>query len=389
MESTIAASALLSQLFNHTANLLSGLVAVCLFVSFTPAASLAQGTVEADLIQRTFQVDEGGLLTIDSDRGSIQIKTGSSNAVQVAVHREADSPEVARRFKVTFEQQGDDVYIEGKMPDPDGDDWDLSDLWNAWNEDLRIRYVVTVPQRYNVSLHTAGGSISIDDLTGNVTAETAGGSLNFGQIQGDVRGETAGGSIDLAGAAGNVWLETAGGSIDIGTVEGEVEASTAGGSIDLAGATGNVWLETAGGSINVGEVGGNIEAETAGGSISLGEIEGTVDVETSGGSISVDGAGGRINAETSGGSITVHITDQPQEPSRLDTSSGDVTVYLADDVGVTVDAETSSGEVVTEFPVPERDEDERDTLHAEINGGGPSLDLSTSSGDIHIRSSER
>lgn len=71
-----------------------------------------------------------------------------------------------------FEQQGSDVTVRGEKAD------DSSGWFDGWDGDeLKVRYRITVPRRYNTDLETAGGSIRVADLEGEVIAETTGGSI--------------------------------------------------------------------------------------------------------------------------------------------------------------------------------------------------------------------
>lgn len=303
----------------------------------------AQDTGE--VIEKSFKVGDGGLLTVRSDMGSIEVETGGSGTVEAKVMRRSDSwsrseaEDFLKKFQVDFSQQGNDVTVIAEYRGSKNDHWGNG----------QVRFLFRVPAKYNVNLNTAGGSISVADLEGTVEAETAGGSLSFGNIKGPVNGRTAGGSISLDGGSGKVDVRTSGGSINIGSVDGDLSARTAGGSISIDRAKGNVVAETSGGSIRVDEVMGNIEAST------------------------------------SGGSVEATISKQPQGDCRLETSAGSVTVYLASDVAVDVDARASWGKVQCDFPVNGGAELEDSSLRGKINGGGPRLVLRTSSGKVKIR----
>lgn len=289
------------------------------------AQESAQGhaSSEQDPIQETFQVGEGGLLNLDTERGSIAIETGEGDEVTVEVH--VDEREREDWFDVDFEQRGDDVHVRGSVAESGG--------FLSWLRNLGspgVRFEVTVPERYNLDLHTSGGSIEVDDLEGAVAINTSGGNIRLGAIDGPVDAETAGGSIQLAAASQDAQVRTSGGSIRLGPVQGSVEA------------------------------------------------------RTSGGSIAVDGVAGSINARTSGGSITAHITEQPQGDSELRTSGGSVTAYIAEGIGLDLHARTSAGRVSTDLPVEVQGEASRSELRGTIGGGGPALSLRTSAGSIRI-----
>jgi hypothetical protein len=306
------------------------------------------GDKAEDHIKKSFHVTSGGQLILETDRGAIEVRTAETNTrPEVEVTAETNTRlevevKEAAGLSVEFTLNGKDVHIRGKNR---RSFW----RWLWWVDNWQgPQFLIAVPAKYNVDLHTSGGSISVDDLEGEVRSKTAGGSLHFGRIRGPVRGETSGGSIALAGCVHTAEVKTSGGDVSIGEVDGDVIAQTSGGSIHIARATGRVVAETSGGSIEVEEVRGAVEATA------------------------------------SGGSVTARISRQPQGDSRLETSGGNVAVFLADTVGVEVDARTSGGRVTTELPVTVQGELSETALQAKINNGGPKLILRTSGGNIRL-----
>ncbi|MFC2142611.1 DUF4097 domain-containing protein [Acidobacteriota bacterium] len=286
-----------------------------------------------DTIEKSFTVKPGGTLNVDTKRGSIEVEGHRGNTVEVQVIREVktsdkeDARKILEKFQVEFDQRGDDVTITATYDEKNI----LKKVLNDINKKLRVKFVISVPDEYNVDLHTSGGSIGVRGLEGMVKSRTSGGSLAFDGITGDIEGRTSGGSIK------------------IGNVEGSAD------------------IHTSGGSITIEKAFGEVDAHTSGGSITVHEVMGT------------------IQADTSGGSIKAYISRQPESSCRLTTSGGSVTVYMADDVSVDVNARTSGGRVNTEFPVTVQGEIKRSNLEAKINGGGPELYLRTSGGSIHLK----
>ncbi len=281
----------------------------------------------SDTVKRSFDVEPGGTLMIDTDLGSIRIHTHNQDRVDVAIDRNVDGNErkverTLEKLDIQYDQTGDNVQVRIEYEKGGWLDWG--------SPDLELDIAVTVPTRYNLDLNTSGGSIEVDDLEGTVQARTSGGRLNFGKITGSIQAKTSGGSITLEGGSGDMDVKTSGGSINIG------------------------------------------------------DVQGTVRAKTSGGSINVEEVSGEINASTSGGSVSARITEQPQGNCSLKTSGGGITVHLAPDIRVTLDARTSGGGVSTDFPVTVQGELDDNSLQADINGGGPVLQLKTSGGRIRI-----
>jgi DUF4097 and DUF4098 domain-containing protein YvlB len=312
------------------------------------AAPLAAQNFHHDqVIEERFEMASGGLLTIDSDLGSIELTGGGGNDVVVTVIKGAnnvsrrDAEELFDRFRLDFDQSGRGLEIKGDYDRPGG-------RWNNGNRGLRVIYRIVVPENINVDLKTAGGSIQVEHIAGEATLRTSGGSLALDDVGGRVSAHTSGGSIKARHLGSRVDLNTSGGSI---TVEG---------------------------------AGGAVDASTSGGSISISDVNGPVDASTSGGGIRLEEIAGNVNASTSGGSIEAEILGQPDDDMKLSTSGGSVTVHLDSSVSADIDAQASGGSVRTDFPVTVRGTLKKTKLQGEINGGGPLLTLRSSGGSVRI-----
>ena len=320
-------------------------------------------------IEETYNVDSGGTLTIVSEFGTIDIQTAEQDKVEIVVTKESKFKligkvqEALEDFELAFEHKGADVHIEGGFKRG-------RDHWRKHLNRIKIRFLVTVPQTYNVDLDTESGGISVADLKGTVQARTSGGSLRFGNIIGTVQGRTSGGSIKLVSSGGPADLKTSGGSIEVGDVIGDIRA------------------QTSGGGLRFGEIQGTVWGKTSGGSIKVEKCDDSVDVHTSGGSIKLEDVGGTVNARTSGGSIRASLTGQPQGECSLRTSGGSIAVTLIPDIAIDVDAETSAGHVSTDSAVVSAIQGKvpKNKLKGSINGGGPLLKLRTSAGGIRLQS---
>jgi DUF4097 and DUF4098 domain-containing protein YvlB len=304
------------------------LVLALIAMTSTACNEIMLGGIE-DNLSKSFQVQPGGKLTIDSSMGSIEVTTSSAPEVKIDIQRTAkasdqkEAADILKDLDMNIRQQGNDVLVEAHY---------RRDNWGHWGGRLQLKYIVQVPQKYNLDLKTGGGSIHVSDLDGSVNARTSGGSLHFGQINGSVIGKTSGGSITLDGGSGAVDVDTSGGSIQIGKVTASVKAHTSGGSITLE------------------------------------EVMGTV------------------QATTSGGSVTARLTKQPEGDCQLSTSGGSVHVKVVKDLNLNLRAHCSGGSIRTDLPVTVQGEISRNKLEAKLNKGGPELYLHTSGGGISIES---
>ncbi|MEE9443173.1 MAG: DUF4097 family beta strand repeat-containing protein [candidate division Zixibacteria bacterium] len=285
-------------------------------------------------ITRDFNVSPGGELTIDTEIGSIEVKASNQSNIGVEIILDSKTRDEDRAqdmfddFEVEFNQDGNAVEIYAEYFGNDSRGWNI--FGTRTRRSLQAKFIITVPEKYNVYAKTSGGSIHIGDLEGEVDVRTSGGSLRFDNISGPVKGKTSGGSITLESCKGRADVSTSGGSIEIGHVEGEVSAHTSGGGIE------------------------------------------------------VEEVMGEIDASTSGGSIYARISEQPRGDCRLTTSGGGITVYLSPDINVYLDARTSSGRVKSDFDISSSRRKKKSSLRGEIGDGGPELYLRTSGGSIRI-----
>lgn len=250
---------------------------VALLLGFTLVTS---SHALARQIEETFNVNSGGTLDLRTDSGKLIINTHNKNTVLLEADIEGKQSD---NFELETSSNGDDVTIIGKL--------EKRNKW-SWNNNLRITFEVTVPENYNLELYTSGGSISIDDLTGNVDADTSGGSIKVGNV------------------TGKVDLNTSGGSITTEDIYGPIDAHTSGGSIRATFAqqlTEDAELNTSGGSITaylVSDVKVDINASTSGGRVRTEfDVNGRVKKQSIKGEI--NGGGPKLKLHTSGGSISI------------------------------------------------------------------------------------
>lgn len=312
-----------------------------------PATAFAQNYDHDETIEKRFKVDNGSLITLDADMGSVVVEGTKGSEVVVYVLKGVnnvnrnEAEKLFDRYQVSFDERGRGLEITGDYDKPRGR--------INWRKSLKVHYEILVPEDVEVDLKTSGGSIHAENIAGDVNLKTSGGSLQLRDLAGRVTARTSGGSIQ---------------GRNLGFVAD---------------------LHTSGGSINIDGAGGAIDAKTSGGSISIADVDGTVDAQTSGGTIRLREIAGAVNAKTSGGSIEAEILGQPKDDMRLQTSGGSVTIHLDDNVRADLDAKASGGSVSTDFAVAVRGTVKKTQLQGEINGGGPLLTLRTSGGSVRIR----
>jgi len=321
-----------------------------------------------DDINESFNVSPDGKLILDTNFGTIDVQTSDNEVVKVVVHRSAqlktDRPavQILKDFHVDFNQQSNDINMNAKFKEG-------KSYWKKTTDRLDIHFEITVPQTFQgVFLKTAGGDISVKDITGTIQSHTNTGNLQFENTTGHLIGHTGNGNVRLTKCFGETHVESLRGNIDIRENKGVVNVTTSSGNVKCSDVVGTINVETSGGSIKLVGCKGEAHVETLGGNINL-QNEGTV------------------TAKTFGGSIKADILGQLKEDSRLESSGGDITVSLMPDIQARVDAKCSGGKVFSDLPKVKVDQSspQKNQMYVILNADGPLLKLRSIGGDIHLK----
>ncbi len=284
------------------------------FLLLTLSASFIFAEIE-EKKTKTFDVKNGGKLVMAVEGGSINIiaKSGSKMIVEVIKIAKTSSKEKAKKlfdtYKLEFNKKGNDVHIDGEFVRK------IKRLFRN-NNKFYLKFIITLPSKYDLDLRTSGGSISVSDLEGDIKAKTSGGSLKFNSVIGNVNAKTSGGSIRIGKVKGEVKVHTSGGGIYVEEVMGTIIAGTSGGSIKAyisKQPAADCSLKTSGGSISVslaGELKLNLYARTSGGGIST-DFPIIVKGKLSKNKLKtvINGGGPELTLKTSGGSIRIKKID--------------------------------------------------------------------------------
>src|SRR6476469_4960610 len=238
----------------------------------------------------------------------------------------------------------------------------LKEKMTDWKKALNISFKVFVPKNVSTDLSTSGGSISLNNLSGNLKFSTSGGSLDLDNVSGNVDGRTSGGSIDLRNSKDDIDLSTSGGSIDAKNCEGKLRLSTSGGSLDLKDLKGDIRATTSGGGIHGSDIEGELIAHTSGGSIHFSDLSCSLETSTSGGNIdvSIKELGQYIKISNSAGNIDVTL---PNKGLDLDLSASKIKTGQLNNFSGKVDDEEINGK---------------------LNGGGVPVRIDAGSGKISL-----
>lgn len=319
-------------------------LAVALIVTAFGCAEVAGQAIEGTF-ERTLQVTGPVDLAIQTGSGSIDVRPGAGGQVRIVGRIRASSRDVfdvltpeekVKRLEANppVEQQGNVIRV-GRIEDDD------------LRQNVRISYEVTVPTQTALHSRSGSGDQTIDGISGPVSAQSGSGNVRIGEIGGDVDATAGSGDVEVGVSKGRVTLHTGSGSI-------------------VARSAGAATVRTGSGDVRLVQ-----------------DAEGDIEVASGSGDISIENLRGGLRARSASGDV--RVDGVPRGSWSLSTTSGDVELALPAELGFELDAVTSSGQIDAAHPVTVAGTFGRRRVQGTVRGGGPRLEIHTTSGDIVLR----
>lgn len=144
-------------------------------------------------------------------------------------------------------------------------------------------------------------------------------------------------------------------------------------------------VKTTNGRVRVAQLDGRVEARSTNGAVEVRQVKGAVETRTTNGAVVVEDVRGSLEASTTNGAIRAELQEVAEGRSmRLRTTNGSIRLTLPRSARVSVEATTTNGGIsLDDLPADVRSKTRR-RLEADVNGGGPTLRLSTTNGGIRI-----
>ncbi|MBI4873856.1 MAG: DUF4097 family beta strand repeat protein [Acidobacteria bacterium] len=273
--------------------------------------------------QRTLSMKPGGRLSVESFNGSIEIRGGDGDAVEISGTKYAATRELLEALKIDIVSGADSVRIRTVRP---------SDR----RGNLGARYVIRVPRRTELDrIDSSNGSIRVETIEGGARLKTSNGSVRVDRLKGSVEIQTSNGGVELIELSGAATLRTSNGTIRTDGVRGAFDATTSNGRIEAR--------------------------------------------------ISEPEARKPIKLSTSNGSVSLTVDSLNDNEIRASTSNSSITLRLPPSLNARLMARTSNGSIQNDYDL--RGEGVRISKHSaegQIGSGGPLIDLSTSNGPIRL-----
>ena len=205
---------------------------ILIFVGLTCSVQASAAVVGE--FDRTLTVSGTVYLEVSTGSGSIDIRRGQSNRVEIHGRIRSgeswwwpsrDSEDIVRKLESNppIEQSGQTIRI-GRLSDHDR------------FQNVSISYEIVLPAQSNVKSHSGSGRQVIEGIEGRVETSTGSGAITLREIRGDLDASTGSGTINATGVRGGLRMHTGSGGIRVQgeqTARWELETGSGGIDIDL------------------------------------------------------------------------------------------------------------------------------------------------------------
>lgn len=314
---------------------------------------------------------------INNPRGDVTV-TGSSSDGQVHVNvhtqtyawKQSDIDRKTRELEPTFSNDGGVLKLN--VNSVDGGEVDLT---------------VAVPHSAPITVQADHGDVNVSEMAAAVTI-----SANHGDV-------------DVSGVDNSVTLHMNDddASVTLHSIHGPVSVEGHSGDIDISDVTGALTLQgDFFGSTNLEHIAGPIHFNTTrtqfsaarlddefnvdNDSLNANEVLGPVVLKTQDKNITLDRVQGSVDVSNRNGSVEL-TNAAPLEAISIQNRHGSVDLGLPGKTGFTLNAQTRNGDMENDFGLTPGGDDEGHTLQGRVAGGGPTVTIATTDGDVTVRKS--
>ncbi len=211
-----------------------------------------------------------------------------------------------------------------------------------------IDFVISVPDRCNLTIFGQSGNIEISGMEGTVKVTSA-----------------SSGKIIISDNIGTVYVNTESADILLSSIEG---------LIDVKNSQGNSKAEFIFGPVTIRQTLGKIE---------LHWVEGDIKVKTKSAKIDIKQLKGSIDLVAGSGQVDIETEMVTSNSYYIETTTGQISFHIPYSASGLVNIETLSGEIKSEIPISVKSMN-RHRLLGEFGNGGTKIVLTSSTGDVSI-----
>lgn len=233
----------------------------------------------------------------------------------------------------------------------------------------------TFDQTYSLE---AGGEVSVTNVNGKIEVD----SWNRDEVRIEAVKRAKASSRDRAQ---EVLDET---RIDVDTAPDRLSVKT-----DLPRSEGGVlsWLFGGGTNAQVSyrvtvPSRADVRVRTTNGKLEVRGVAGHVKASSTNGGIDIEDIRGSVDASTTNGGVSVELAEiTPDRSMSFSSTNGGIRITVPRSARLSIDASTTNGGIRLDDLQADIRSKSRRRLKADVNGGGPEIEIDTTNGGIRIR----
>jgi DUF4097 and DUF4098 domain-containing protein YvlB len=325
----------------------------------------------------TRAISPASTLMIRNPHGDVTV-TGSSSDGQVHVNihtqtyawKDSDVEKKTKELQPAFSSNGGLLVLN--VNSVDGGEADLT---------------VEIPRSAPVTIQADRGDITVNEMSAPVAVSANHGDVDVSGIDNSVtlhvNDDDA--SVTLHSIRGPVSVEGHSGDIEISEVAGDVTLQgDFFGSTDLEHINGAVHFNTSRTQFSAARLGEEFSIDND--SLDANELLGPVVLKTADKNITLDRVQGSVDVSNRNGSVEL-TNAAPLDAISIHNQHGSVDVGLPGNVGFELNAQTRNGDMENDFGLAPSQDNEAHTLRGRVAGGGPTVTIATTDGDVTVRRS--
>jgi DUF4097 and DUF4098 domain-containing protein YvlB len=325
----------------------------------------------------TSSIPQATTLVISNPHGDVTV-TGSSSDGQVHVNvhtqtyawKQSDVERKAKELQPTFSNDGGVLKLN--VNSVDGGEVDLT---------------ITVPHGAPVTVQADHGDVTVSEMGAPITISANHGDVDVSGIDNSVtlHMNDDNGNVTLHSIHGPVSVEGHSGDIDISEVTGDLTLQgDFFGSTDLEHIYGQVHFNTTRTQFSAARLDDEFNVDND--SLDANELLGPVVLKTQDKNITLDRIQGPVDVSNRNGSVEL-TNAAPLDAISIENQHGSVDLGLPGNVGFTLNAQTRNGDMENDFGLTPNGNDGVHILQGRIAGGGPTVTIATTDGDVTVRRS--
>lgn len=138
------------------------------------------------------------------------------------------------------------------------------------------------------------------------------------------------------------------------------------------------------GKITVEGLTADLEVEHANGDVTITEIRGSVEVALANGDVRIEGAVVINGIALANGSIIAEVHELPEDGIQFELANGTIKVYIVENINADIEANIVMGNVTVHDLQIESSRTTKNSIEGTLNAGGPLIELSAATGNIHL-----